>query len=84
MSDIVKDLREAAEQFHEGSGHEVRLRVAAAEIERLRAALLTCSKLASGQHHAIPSDRCAAICCHVDTVINEAARAAGGGDHESQ
>ena len=35
MSDLVNDLREAAETFHKGSGYDVLLRVAAAEIERL-------------------------------------------------
>lgn len=45
-----------------------------AEVERLRAALLKCSTLASGEHHMSPSDRCAAICVYVQEQL-AAARA---------
>ncbi len=51
------------------------------EVERLRAALVTCSDLACGDHHMIQSDRCAAIVIHVDTTLHGAvAEAAGGGE----
>ena len=40
------------------------------DIEQLRVELLICSELASGKHHMAPSDRCAAICCHVHSVLS--------------
>jgi hypothetical protein len=84
MSDLRINRDKLPEYLRDGAESETNLedaqvlRAAADEIERLRAELLTCSRLASGEHHPIPGDRCAAICCHVDHVLN-AAKAAGGG-----
>ena len=50
------------------------------EIERLRNELSTCSDIASGRHHAFPSDRAAAIARHVAIVLQGKTASAAGGE----
>ena len=53
-----------------------------AQIERLRAALITCGDLACGDHHIASADRCAAIVIHVDNTLHGAVAEAEKGGAE--
>ena len=81
MDDDIVDRLRSGDRVADAMTRQ-QLNRAAAEIQRLRGTLITCSDLAAGYKQVEPRDRCAAIVILVDTALKGFAAKKAGGDDE--